>query len=100
LAHSVSGIAFAAPDPTTSGFAEASIWQHDDSAIIDAGGTEITVDLDSASVADPSAPGAPAPSTELVNALLDAKVAVSSIKTIYPQAGMVADLKAFVAKWL
>lgn len=58
-AHGVPGTIFATPDPATSGFSGAVAWQHDDSAIIGCsaavGGT-LLVDLDSASMPDPSAP--------------------------------------------
>jgi len=52
-AHVVGGTTFPSPDPATSGFAGASIWQLDDEARIMGG---LAVDLDSASMRDPSAP--------------------------------------------
>jgi hypothetical protein len=57
--HSVTGSTFANPDPTTSGFNKASIWQHDDEARIVcpvAPGGVLACDLDSADSEDPSAP--------------------------------------------
>lgn len=57
--HHVLGDVFASPDPATSGFAGASVWQLDDEAIIQcpvAPGGVLTVDLNSANSADPSAP--------------------------------------------
>jgi Domain of unknown function (DUF1906) len=51
--HLVGGTTFASPDPATSGFPGATIWQHDDEARIMGG---LAVDLDSSSVRDPSAP--------------------------------------------
>jgi hypothetical protein len=55
-AHVVGGTTFASPDPATSGFAGASIWQLDDEARIMGG---LAVDLDSAAMRDPSAPDNP-----------------------------------------
>lgn len=56
--HHVAGTTFPNPDPATSGFAGASVWQLDDEAIIPCGvapGGVLTVDLNSANSADPSA---------------------------------------------
>lgn len=55
-AHAVAGSSYPTPGPSTSGFSGASIWQHDDSAEILVGGKRLLVDLDSAAMADPSAP--------------------------------------------
>lgn len=56
--YGVPGTIFETPDPAASGFVGAIAWQHDDSAIIGCsaavGGT-LLVDLDSASMPDPSA---------------------------------------------
>ncbi len=55
--HKVPGVTFPTPDPATSGFGGATIWQHDDEAIIPcaaAPGGVLVADLDSASSADPS----------------------------------------------
>lgn len=55
--HHVPGTTFPTPDPAMSGYAGASIWQHDDEAIIDcpvAPGGKLIVDLNSANSADPS----------------------------------------------
>jgi hypothetical protein len=60
--HGVPGTVFATPDPAASGFAGAIAWQHTDSAIIGcsaAPGGTLLVDLDSASMPDPSAPLVP-----------------------------------------
>lgn len=57
--HRVAGPNFPSPDPSTSGFAGAHIWQLDDSALVPcvvAPGGQLLVDLDSADSADPSAP--------------------------------------------
>jgi hypothetical protein len=57
--HGVPGKTFPTPDPSTSGFADASVWQLDDEAIIPcavAAGSQLVVDLNSADSADPSAP--------------------------------------------
>jgi hypothetical protein len=57
--HRVSGSVFPAPDPTTSGYPGATIWQFADEAQITCGaapGGTLTVDLNSASSPDPSAP--------------------------------------------
>lgn len=57
--HRVAGSTFPSPDPSTSGFAGASVWQRDDEAVIAcsvAPGGVLTVDLNSANSADPSAP--------------------------------------------
>lgn len=57
--HHVAGETFPSPDPTTSGYAHANVWQLDDSALIPcavAPGAQLLVDLDSADSADPSAP--------------------------------------------
>lgn len=57
--HHVAGKTFPIPDPTTSGYAHANVWQLDDSALIPcavAPGGQLLVDLDSADSADPSAP--------------------------------------------
>jgi hypothetical protein len=56
--HPVPGSTYPTPDPTTSGFAGASIWQHDDEARIVcpvAPGGVLACDLDSADSEDPSA---------------------------------------------
>ena len=56
--HSVSGMQFPTPDPSTSGYAGASIWQRDDEARIVcpvAAGGILACDLDSANSEDPSA---------------------------------------------
>ena len=52
--HHVPGNAFPAPDPSTSGYSGASIWQRDDEAIIACGNGNLVVDLNSANSADPS----------------------------------------------
>lgn len=60
-AHRVLGATFPNPDPTTSGFDRAAMWQHDDAAIIScaaAPGDQLLVDLNSADSDDPSAPAA------------------------------------------
>jgi hypothetical protein len=57
-AHAVPGETFGNPDPTTSGFAGASMWQHDDEARIVCPATPnnlLACDLDSADSEDPSA---------------------------------------------
>lgn len=54
--HAVGGAQFPTPDPSTSGFSGASVWQHDDSAEITIGGKTELVDLDSSDTADPGAP--------------------------------------------
>lgn len=59
--HHVPGATFPNPDPSTSGFARASMWQHDDEAIIPCAVAYqgmLVVDLNSSSSADPSAPAA------------------------------------------
>ena len=59
--HDVPGSTFPSPDPSTSGFAGADIWQLDDSAVIPcaaAPGGSLLVDLDSSNSADPSAASA------------------------------------------
>lgn len=56
--HHVAGKTFPSPDPTTSGYINANVWQLDDSALIPcavAPGGQLLVDLDSADSADPSA---------------------------------------------
>lgn len=56
--HEVPALNFPTPDPATSGFAGADIWQLDDEAMLLcplAAGGELVVDLDSANSADPSA---------------------------------------------
>lgn len=55
--HRVLGENFPTPEPKTSGFAGASIWQHDDEAVVECPamlGGRIVVDLDSADSEDPS----------------------------------------------
>ncbi len=55
--HPVPGTTFPTPDPATSGYSGASIWQHDDEARIVcpvANGGILAVDLDSADSVDPS----------------------------------------------
>jgi hypothetical protein len=47
---------FAAPDPTGCGVTMADVWQHDQSAVIQADGRALTVDLSSSFYSDPSAP--------------------------------------------
>ena len=57
--HRVPGMIFPTPDPATSGYAGAVMWQHDDEAQIACAampGGLLVVDLDSAISADPSAP--------------------------------------------
>lgn len=54
--HAVSGKNFPAPDPSASRYKGAKIWQHDDSAVLTAFGN-LLVDLDSAVMPDPGAPG-------------------------------------------
>jgi hypothetical protein len=57
--HAVPGEDFPTPDPTTSGYAEAKIWQRDDEARITcpvASGGVLAADLNSANSEDPSAP--------------------------------------------
>jgi hypothetical protein len=53
--HAVEGACFGAADPCLSGYAKASVWQHDDSAVLSGFG-DLLVDLDSAAMADPGAP--------------------------------------------
>ncbi len=57
--HAVDGTQFIAPEPALSGFAGASLWQHDDSALLTRFGG-LLVDLDVADTPDPSAPDATA----------------------------------------
>jgi len=55
--HSVPGATYPTPDPATSGYTEAAVWQLDDEASIlcpVASAGRLLVDLDSASSADPS----------------------------------------------
>lgn len=57
--HHVPGATFPTPDPSTSGYAGAKVWQLDDSALIScatASSGQLLVDLNSADSADPSAP--------------------------------------------
>lgn len=54
--HPVQGVSFPVPDPQTSGFPGATIWQREMSAQL-AAFDGLLVDLDVASVRDPSAPG-------------------------------------------
>lgn len=56
--HPVAGPNYPNPDPSTSGFAGAVIWQHGDSCVIDG---QLLVDLDSANSPDPSAPAVAPP---------------------------------------
>ena len=52
--HRVLDDRFPDPDPASSGFTGAAIWQHDDSAVISCAGQRLLVDLDSAASDDPS----------------------------------------------
>jgi hypothetical protein len=55
--HDVAGVTFLAPDPSTSGYPGALIWQHDDEAAIPCAAApngKLVVDLNSADSADPS----------------------------------------------
>jgi hypothetical protein len=56
--HPVDGTQLLAPEPATSGFAGATIWQHQDEARLTAFG-DMACDLDSSVYADPSAPESP-----------------------------------------
>lgn len=61
--HVVAGNAFPSPNPVTSGYPAASIWQRDDSAVLTAFG-DLLVDLDVSIYQDPGAPAqtsSPAP---------------------------------------
>lgn len=74
--HAVAGVTFKTPDPSTSGFAGASIWQYDDEARLTAL-RNLGTDLDSAAMADPSAP---APAARLAQAA----VTVNQPSTVSP----------------
>lgn len=58
--HVVAGTVFPSPEPSTSGFPDAVIWQHDDEARLVAFGN-LACDLDSSVYSDPSAPVQAAP---------------------------------------
>lgn len=94
--HRVAGTKFPTPDPATSGFAGAAIWQLDDSAEISVGGKTLLVDLDSADTADPSAP-IPTPSpAERVAAV---QQTLSTITPTPAQEGWLAKLEAHVVSF-
>lgn len=107
-AHAVSGSTFPTPDPSTSGFAGAALWQLDDSAEISVGGRTLLVDLDSADTADPSAPtpiAAVIPPIDRVLELqhrLDKVVDIVSTKNVFTpeHEGLFVRAEAFVEKLL
>lgn len=62
--HHVTGSIFATPSPILSGYPQAHIWQHEDSALINAAGKSLLVDLDTSISSDPSAPASETVSAE------------------------------------
>lgn len=106
-AHPVVGATFPAPDPATSGFPGASIWQHDDSAEITVSGKTLLVDLDSAAMDDPSAPlakpvpiaASPVDRINTIQTTLTTQIAVAMNNPTTKKEGWLAKLEAHVQEF-
>lgn len=93
--HIATGGTFPAPDPKTSGYAGAIMWQREMAAKITVPGGLLLVDLNTSAVADPSAPATQSPSVPAVpgkpeGQAMDTATVVTAVQAAAPAPAAVA----------